>query len=49
MKVVLIEELCIGYRLSNFILAAVLNFDPVKRFRNWSDVNKFVSFRDSLS
>jgi len=34
-KFVLIEEL--SYR-SNFILDALLNFEPVKRFKNWSDM-----------
>jgi len=33
----------ISYR-SNFVLDALLNFEPVK---NWSDVSKFGSFRDS--
>jgi len=33
----------VSYR-SNFILDALLNFDPVKRFKNWSDMSKFRSF-----
>jgi len=27
----------VGYR-NNFILDALLNFEPVKRFKNWSNV-----------
>jgi len=38
----------VGYR-SNFILDTLLNFEPVKGFKNWSDVSKFGSFRDSSS
>jgi len=34
---------------SNFILDALLNCEPVKRFKNWSDMSEFWSFRDSLS
>jgi len=34
---------------SNFILDALLNFEPVKRFKNWSDVSKCGSFKDSSS
>jgi len=34
---------------SNFILDALLNFELVKRFKNWSDMSEFGSFRDSLS
>jgi len=30
---------------NKFILDALLNFEPVKRFKNWSDVSKFGSFR----
>jgi len=28
---------------------ALLNFEPVKRFKNWSDMSECGSFRDSLS
>jgi len=28
----------VGYK-SNFIMDAQLNFEPVKIFKNWSDVN----------
>jgi len=34
---------------SNFILDALLNFEPVKRFKNWSDMSEFERFRDSSS
>jgi len=36
----------VGYR-SNFIMDALLNFEQVERFKNWSDESKFGSFRDS--
>jgi len=36
----------VGYR-SDFTLDALLSFKPVKRFENWSDVNKFGSLRDT--
>jgi len=38
----------ISYKI-NFILDALLNIEPVMRFKNWSDVSKFGSFRDSSS
>jgi len=34
----------VSYR-RNFILDALLNFEPAKRFQNWSYVSKFGSFR----
>jgi len=45
-KVVLIEELCKLYG-SDFIIDALLNFEPVNRFKNWRYMNEFGSFRDS--
>jgi len=33
----------VGYR-SNFILDALLSIEPVKRFKNWSDMSKFWEF-----
>jgi len=47
-KVVLIEKNILSYR-SNFILDALLNFESVKRFGNWNEMNEFGSFRDSSS
>jgi len=38
----------VSYR-SNFVLDALLNFEPVKRFKNRSDMSEFGSFRDSWS
>jgi len=38
----------VSYR-SNFIADALLNFEPVKRFKNWRYMSEFGSFRDSSS
>jgi len=37
----------VSYR-SNFILDALLNFEPVKRFDNWSDMSEFGSIETAL-
>jgi len=38
----------VSYR-SNFVVNALLNFEPVKRFENWSDMSEYGSFRESSS
>ena len=37
------------YKRENFVLNSLINFEPVKRFKNRRNVMKFRSFGDSTS